>query len=123
VDNKYSIIFNMKTYTLTFRQVDKQSFDDLKSGVKSVETRANTVKYQKIEVGDTLTFVCEGDKFSKVVTKVYRWPDIDTMVKEISFKKIMPTIESVEEMRKAYYSYPDYEQKIKEFGIIGFEFN
>ena len=37
-----------------------------------------------------------------------------------NFKKIMPNIESVDAMKKAYYSYPDYEQKIKDFGIIGF---
>jgi|SRR3989344_6972119 len=113
----------MKNYTLKFRQIDKQGFDDIKSGIKSVETRANTVKYQSIKVGDTLTFVCEGDKFSKTVAKVYHWSDIDEMVKEIPFKKIMPNIESVDAMKKAYYSYPDYEQKIKDFGIIGFEFN
>jgi ASC-1-like (ASCH) protein len=43
------------------------------------------------------------------------------MVKEIDFKKIMPSVESVEEMKKIYASYPDYEDKIREHGLLGFE--
>ena len=108
-------------YDLIFRQVDKKSFDDIKSGVKSVETRANSVKYQKIEVGDTLTFACGEDKFFKTVTKKYLWKGIEEMVAEIPFKRIMPDVSSVEEMKKAYSSYPDYDERIKEFGLAHFE--
>jgi hypothetical protein len=39
----------------------------------------------------------------------------------IDFKKIMPSVGSVEEMKKRYASYPDYEEKIVEFGLLGFE--
>lgn len=43
------------------------------------------------------------------------------MVKEIDFKIIMPSVDSVEEMKKIYATYPDYEKKIKEHGLLGFE--
>jgi ASC-1-like (ASCH) protein len=43
------------------------------------------------------------------------------MVKEIPFKKINPSVDSVEEMKKVYASYPDYESKIKQFGLLGFK--
>ncbi len=43
------------------------------------------------------------------------------MIKEIDFKKIMPLVDSVEEMKKVYAGYPDYEQKIAEHGLLGFE--
>ncbi len=43
------------------------------------------------------------------------------MVKEIDFKKIMPSVSSIDEMKKVYASYPDYEKKIKEHGLLGFE--
>ena len=81
-------------YTLKFRAKDHKNFDEIKSGLKPIETRAGTLKYQKIKVGETLTFVCGEDKLTKV--------------------------ESVDEMKKIYSSYPDYDKKIKEFGIIGF---
>lgn len=111
----------MENYTLRFRAVDKKNFDEVKSGLKPIETRAGTIKYQPIEVGDTLTFVCGEERFSKEIVKKFHWPSIDAMVKEINFKKIMPSVESVEEMKKVYASYPDYEDKIKEGGLLGFE--
>jgi ASC-1-like (ASCH) protein len=111
----------MRSFTLKFRAVDKVNFENVRSGIKSIETRAATVRYQPIEVGDELVFSCDGDSFSKKVAKKYHWPSIDAMVKEIDFKKVMPKVDSVEEMRKRYASYPDYEQKIEEFGLLGFE--
>ncbi len=110
----------MKNYTLRFRAVDKDNFDEVKIGAKSVETRAATVKYQPIEAGDTLTFVCGEERLVKKITKRFHWPSIDAMVKEVDHKKVMPSVESVAEMKKIYASYPGYEQKIKEHGLLGF---
>lgn len=111
----------MKNWTLRFRAVDKRNFEDVKNGIKSIETRAGTIKYKPIEVGDTLTFVCGKDKCIKKISKKFHWDSIDAMVKEINFKRIMPSVESVHEMKKIYASYPDYEKKIKEYGLLGFE--
>ena len=33
----------------------------------------------------------------------------------------MPDISSVKELRDAYYSYPNYKEKIKKFGLIALE--
>jgi len=111
----------MKNWTLRFRAADKKNFDEVKSGVKSIETRAGTVKYQPIEVGDTLTFVCGKSRCVKKIVKKFHWPSINAMVKKIDFKKVMPSVDSVEEMKKIYASYPDYEQKIKKYGLLGFK--
>lgn len=111
----------MKNWTLRFRAVDKNNFDEVKIGNKSIETRAGTIKYQPIEVGDTLIFVCGQEQCMKKISKKFHWASIDAMVKEINFKKIMPSVESVEKMKKVYASYPDYEKKIKEYGLLGFE--
>lgn len=111
----------MKNWTLRFRAIDNDNFEEVKNGIKSIETRAGTIKYQPIEVGDTLTFVCGKDRCTKKIVKKFHWPSIDVMVKEINFKKIMPFVKSVDEMKKAYMSYTDYENKIKEYGLLGFE--
>ena len=111
----------MRNITLRFRAVDKQGFDDIRSGKKEIETRAATTKYQNISTGDTLTFTCAGEKFTKTITKIHHWQSIDAMVDEVSFKKIMPRIETIQEMRAAYASYPGYTDKIKEHGLVGFE--
>ena len=110
----------MKNYTLRFRAEDKDDFNKVKAGIKSIETRAATVKYQPIEAGDTLTFVCGEERLVKKITKRFHWPSIDAMVKEIDFKKVNPSAVSIEDVKRAYASYPDYEQKIKEHGLLGF---
>ncbi len=111
----------MKTWTLRFRAVDKDNFEELRSGIKSVETRASSIKYQPIQKGDILVFVCGKDKFSKIITKKTHFKSIDAMLKKIPFKRIMPNLKSKNEVEKAYYSYPNYKEKIKTFGILAFE--
>ena len=111
----------MKNWTLRVRAVDKKNFDEVKTGLKSIETRAGTIKYQPIKVGDTLTFVCGQERFAKKIVKKFHWTSFDSMVEKIDFKKIMPSVESVDEMKRVYASYPDYEKKIKEHGLLGFE--
>lgn len=111
----------MKNWTLKFRAVDKKNFDEVKSGVKSIETRAGTIKYQPIEIGDTLTFVCGNEQCTKKIIEKFHWTSVDAMVKEIDFKKVMPSVKSVGEMKKVYISYPDYKRKIREHGLLGFE--
>jgi ASC-1-like (ASCH) protein len=111
----------MKNGTQRFRAVDKKNFAEVKNGSKSVETRAGTVRYRPIAAGDTLTFVCGKEKFTKKILKKFHWPSVDAMTKQIGFKKIMPSVSSIAEMKKAYASYPDYEKKTKEFGLLGFE--
>ncbi|MDP2655248.1 MAG: hypothetical protein Q8P17_01670 [bacterium] len=111
----------MKNWTLRFKAVDKDNFDEVKNGIKSIETRAGTIKYKPIEIGDTLTFVCGQERCIKKVVMKFHWPSIDAMVKEIGFKKVIPLVKSVDEIKKVYMSYPDYEKKIKEHGLLGFE--
>lgn len=111
----------MKTWTLRFRAVDKKNFDEVKNGSKPIETRAATIKYQPIEVGDTLLFVCGKERLSKKIIKKHHFSSIDAMIEKIPYKEIMPSVKSVEEMKKAYSSYSGYDEKIKELGIFAFE--
>ncbi len=113
----------MKTWTLVFREIDKDRFEEMKSGVKVIETRAATPKYQPIEIGDEVKFVCGEASFTRIINKKYYWLGVDEMVKEVPFKKVMPNVSSVEEMKKVYSSFPNYVQKIKEYGLLGLEFD
>ncbi|MDB5259749.1 MAG: hypothetical protein JWO73_957 [Candidatus Taylorbacteria bacterium] len=110
----------MKSWTLRFRAKDKKNFLEVKNGSKPIETRAATVKYQPIEVGDELVFVCSGEKFSKKILKKEHFKSIDEMIGKIPFSDIMPSVKSVPEMKKAYASYSGYDEKIKKFGIFAF---
>jgi ASC-1-like (ASCH) protein len=111
----------MRIWTLRFRAVDKKNFDEVKNGSKPIETRAATMKYRLIEVGDTLLFVCGKERLSKKILKKYYFPSIDAMIKKIPYQEIMPSVKSIEEMKKTYSSYSGYNKKIKKFGIFAFE--
>ena|SRR3989338_7942986 len=111
----------MKNWTLRFRAVDRNNFEEVKNGIKIIETRAGTIKYGHIEVEDTLTFTCGKERIVKKVVRKFHWASIDAMVKEIDFRKIMPSVNSIDEMKKKYASYTNYEDKIKKHGLLGFE--
>lgn len=107
---------------LIFREEDRPRFEEVKSGIKKIETRAATPKYQKLGVGDEITFTCGEDSFTKTIAKRYHWPSVDAMFAEVPLKNVMPDIDSVEAAKARYASYPGYPEKIKQFGLLGFEF-
>jgi ASC-1-like (ASCH) protein len=111
----------MKTWVLRFRKIDKSTFDAIANGTKSIETRAATIKYKNISQGDVLIFRCSKEEFEKQVKKVHHFSSIEELLNHIAIKKIMPTIETINEARKIYYSFPGYEQKITENGLIALE--
>lgn len=110
----------IKKHILRFRTVNRKNFNEVQDGLKAVETRAAIGRYQKVRVGDILVFVCGKSRLNKKVKKIKHFSGINSMLKTISMKKIMPSMVSVKELRKAYYSYPGYKEKIKKFGILAF---
>ncbi len=108
-------------YTLRFRAVNKDIFLDIKSGKKTVETRAATEKYKDIKDGDVLVLVCGKDRFEKQIKKAKIFKSIKSLVRVYPIKKIMPNISSEKELTTAYYSYPNYKEKIKKYGLVALE--
>lgn len=110
----------MKTFNLEFDIKDKDNLNEIALGLKTIETRAASEKYKDITAGDTLVFSCGKERLSKIVKETYHFKSIEDMTDKIHFKKIMPNIDSIEEMKKVYSSYPNYDKKIKKFGIYAF---
>ena len=84
----------MSKYTLRFRAVNKDIFLDIKSGKKTVETRAATEKYKDIKAGDILILVCGKNRFEKEIKKARVFRTIKTLIKAYPIKKIMPNIDT-----------------------------
>ncbi|MDD5145585.1 MAG: hypothetical protein PHF44_01965 [Candidatus Pacebacteria bacterium] len=110
-----------KITQLRFRQADRKIFNAIKSGEKRVETRAATTKFLNLKRGDGLRFVCGKDRFEKQVKKFAIFKSIDELVKKYKVKEINPFICSSEDLKKMYYSFPNYKEKIKKYGIIALE--
>ena len=105
---------------MRFRAVDKKNFDEVRHGLKIVETRAATPRYAAIEKGDVLVFVCGKERLEKKIKKVRQFGTISMMLRSISPSKIMPSAPSLKEMEKIYWSYSGYKEKIKKFGLVAF---
>lgn len=111
----------MAQYTLKFRKINRGIFLDIKLGKKTVETRAATKKYHDIKAGDMLVLSCGQDKFEIKVKRAKIFRSIKSLIKSYPIKMIMPHISTEKALRNAYYSYPDYKEKIKKFGLIALE--
>ena len=112
---------NNKSIQLIFRSSDRDIFNAIKTGKKKIETRAATERFIKIKPGDFLKMVCGKDKFEKRVSKVKRFKTISEMLKIYKVKDINSFLNSTEELKKMYYSFPGYKDKIKKHGLIALE--
>ncbi len=116
----------MKTLTLRFRARDKANFNLIKSGIKTIETRAATEKYKNIKAGDLLRIVCDCSQkvnsrrevIRKRVKRVRYFKNITSMLRAIPGRKINPKFTSVAAAENVYYGYPGYREKIKKFGLV-----
>ncbi len=107
-----------KTYILNFREVDRDAYDLICNGKKSIETRAAAEKFADIVAGDILTLICGTDSSQKEVIKVERFSSIDAIYKKYQPHEINPTWKNEQDGRDAWASFPNYMEKIKKFGLI-----
>ena len=108
-------------HRLQFAAKNKETWQFIKEGKKKVETRAGTVKYQRVSAGDILVLCCAGKHFEKKVKKVSHVKSISALLKKYKPGLINPGVKTQKEMEAMYFSYPGYQDKIKEFGILAFE--
>jgi ASC-1-like (ASCH) protein len=106
---------------LKFREEDRNIFDAIRDGSKRVETRAATEKYKRVSVGDILHFSCGKDEFEKTTVRVEYFKSIDDLLKKYSPNEINPNIKNENELRKMYAGFPNYSEKIEQFGLIAIE--
>ncbi len=107
-----------KETTIRFRAVNRDIFLAIKNGTKKIETRAATKKYQKIQKGDTLVFVCGEGKFKKQIKNTEHFPSVKSLVKKHKPNAINSNAHSEKELSEMYDKFPGYKEKIKEFGIV-----
>jgi ASC-1-like (ASCH) protein len=110
-----------KIHKLKIRAVDGAVFAAIKNGVKKIETRAAIPSYCKIKKGDRIVFICGQEKVEKKVESAALYKSIGVLFRRYGVKDIFPDLTTVGEATKKYYSFPDYREKIKKFGLIVWE--
>jgi len=106
---------------LRFREINRDIFEAIKSGKKKVETRAATEKYRNIKAGDTVKLICGKDIFEMNVKKATIFKSIAAILKKYRPEIINPKTHTVKEARDMWYSFPEYKNKIRKYGLIALE--
>ncbi|OGN02854.1 MAG: hypothetical protein A2657_02160 [Candidatus Yanofskybacteria bacterium RIFCSPHIGHO2_01_FULL_44_110b] len=103
----------MPKYTLRFRAVNKDIFLNIKSGRKTVETRAASEKYRNIQSGDSVVLVCGKDRFQKKVKKAKIFTTVRSLLRSYNLKRIMPELNSEKNGKKNYINIRITKRKLK----------
>ena len=111
----------MAHHILRFRKKDKDTFLAIARGEKSVETRAATKRYVGFVEGDTLTFVCGTLRTTKTILRKKHFKTLAALFRAYAPGRIMPGIKNERELRKMYYSFPQYREKLRRYGVIAWE--
>ena len=114
-------MWSMAQYILRFRRINRNIFTAIRDGVKKVETRAHTTRYQRIKQGDAVMFVCGKERFKRQVKRVQHFKNITTILRVYKLRDVNPFVSSKKELEETYWSFPGYNEKIRKFGLIAIE--
>ena len=109
-------------HKLPFLEADRQTFELLQKGKKQIETRAGCPEYLRIREGDSIEFSCGNEKFIKKVKKISHYNHLDDLFAVYKPNEINPEVSSYEELRARYATFPGYEHRLKQYGILVFDF-
>jgi len=104
--------------------VQKRYFDLILEGKKTVEGRLNQKKYQKIKVGDLVSFKSSepSDPLSFCIIrekKIYR--TFKDMLEAEGMENCLPDASSLDEAISIYHAFPGYREKSPLLGVIAFK--
>nr|QBK91002.1 MAG: ASC-1 like domain protein [Pithovirus LCPAC201] len=100
------------------------TFDYIKQGLKTVEGRKNSQKYQKIKRDDIIFFECNNETIKTYVTYVQKYTTLEDYLKEETLKLTLPNIETIEKGITIYNNWSTQKERqvLREkygFGFLG----
>lgn len=111
----------MGTLNLIFREVDRNHFDRIVSGNKTIEVRAGSPEYNKIKAGDEITISCGKDKITKSIKEVLWFKNTPELLNNINKKEVWTENVTDEQAEDMLNSFPNYPDRIKEYGLLAWK--
>ncbi|CRX39527.1 ASCH domain-containing protein [Estrella lausannensis] len=93
-------------------------FSLIREGLKRVEGRKNSPKYQLISPGDTIEFYCGDNSFLTTVTEIRRYDTLTAYLEDVTPEKALPGIQTMEEATAVYLQWST-EEEIARSGFLG----
>lgn len=78
------------------------TFTYIKTGIKTVEGRKNSLKYQAYKKGDILIFTCNGEKVKTRITYINKYKTVEDYLRKETIKIALPCVKTIEEGVKIY---------------------
>lgn len=104
---------------VTYQMIcDEPWFSFIRKGIKPVEGRKNSPKYQEIKVGDFIDFSNGKENFLATVTDIKSYASLEDYLEDVTFQKALPDISSFEEAIKIYHQWSTPEE-IQKYGFLG----
>lgn len=113
----------MKTYGCVEMKLDKEPFEKIKSGAKTIELRLYDEKRRKIRVGDIIVFTCRngGERLAMRVKALHVLADFRELYSSLDLLKCGYTPANVRAAKpgdmEKYYSAAEQ----AEYGVVGIE--
>lgn len=97
---------------------DEPWFSFIRKGIKPVEGRKNSLKYQKIQEGDFIDFSNGNENFRAIVTEIRTYVSLEDYLNDVTVQKALPNVISLEEAIKIYHQWSTPEE-IQKQGFLG----
>jgi len=109
---------NSRKQTLFQMVCDEPWFSFIRKGIKPVEGRKNSPKYQKIRVDDLIDFSNGKEHFRVIVTEIRSYASLEEYLNDVTVEKALPNVSSFEDAVKIYHQWstPD---EIQTHGFLG----
>ena len=103
----------------TFQLIcDEPWFSFIRQGIKPVEGRKNSPKYQKIQPGDFIEFINGTDKFLSLVTEIRSYVSLEEYLYDVTPSKALPGVSTLKEAINIYLPWSTPED-IQKHGFLG----
>lgn len=97
---------------------DEPWFSYIRRGLKPVEGRKNSPKYQNIKAGDVIDFSNGNDNFQAIVIEVRSYALLEDYLRDVTVQKALPGVTLFDEAINIYHQW-NTPNEIQEWGFLG----
>jgi ASC-1-like (ASCH) protein len=97
---------------------DEPWYSFIKNGIKPVEGRKNSPKYQNVKVGDLIKFTYANDHFLVRVSEIKKYDSLEEYLNDVTLEKALPGVTSLADACRIYHQWST-PQEISQFGFLG----